>query len=89
MEALLPDHGRSVAGWGEEGGHWGVEKDRRESKTEEMRIFEGESGCRLGGEMGGGVDCVLEKVFNPQGTGCGVAGPQTAHPGRRVPYRAF
>ena len=81
MEALLPDHGRSVAGRGIEGGHRRVEKDRRGNKAKNFEIFEGRGGCRLGGEMGGrGVDCVLEKVFNPQGTGCGVEDP-----GQRIP----
>jgi len=81
VEALLPDHGRSVAGRGVEGGHRRVEKDRRENKARGLRIFEGRGGCRLVGEMGGrGVDCVLEKVFNPQGTGCGVGDP-----GQRTP----
>ena len=89
MEALLPDHGGSVAGWGVEGGHWRGGKGRGENKAKALRIFEGNRRCRLVGEMGGGVGCVLEKVFNPQGTGCGVGGPRTAHHGRNIPYREF
>jgi len=66
VEALLPDHWGSVAGWGVERGHWRVEKSRRDSKERDIRIFEGNRRCRLGGEMGGrGVDSLLEKVFNP------------------------
>jgi len=32
VEALLPDWGGSVTGWGVERGHWRVEKSRRDSK---------------------------------------------------------
>ena len=88
MEALLPDYGWPVAGWGIERGHRRVEKGRRGDKAKALRIFEGNRRSRWGGEMGGGVDCVLEKVFNPQGTGCGVGTPDSAlRP--KLPYREF
>jgi len=66
VEAFLSDHGGSIAGGGVERSHRRIEKSRRGSKERDIWIFKGRSRCRLGGEMGGrGVDCVLEKVFNP------------------------
>ena len=66
VEALLPNHRRSVAGRGIERCHWRMGKSRRDSKKGDLKIFAGNRRSRLGGEMGGrGVDYVLEKVFNP------------------------
>lgn len=87
MEALLPDHGRSVARRGEERGHWVGEKSRRDGSEGDLRMIEGTGEVGWGGEMGGrGVDCVLEKVFNPARNWMrGRGTPNT----RRIPYREF